>query len=93
MSANDPNHLPAGQHSVVLAFLLSAVCCIAGGQLYNGQYLKAAVFLLGSLLVNSIEVNGFRVVLYAWGILAMVDTVLIANRLNRGEPVGQWQFF
>ena len=26
-------------------------------------------------------------------VIALVDAVCIANRLNRGEPVGPWQWF
>jgi hypothetical protein len=26
-------------------------------------------------------------------LVGIVDTVIIANRLNRGEPVSQWRFF
>jgi hypothetical protein len=45
------------------------------------------------VVVNPIEVEGFRVALYLWGFLAALEAAMTADRLNRGEAVGQWELF
>jgi hypothetical protein len=49
------------------------------GQLYNRQYLKAVVMGLVAV-VCAVMTGGFA-------------ALIVAQRLHRGEPVRQWQFY
>lgn len=80
--------LPAGTHSTGLAVFLAALITGAG-QMANKQVAKGITLLLASILVNFVVPFGGAIV---W-IIAFVDAIHVAARLNRGEPVGDWQFF
>jgi hypothetical protein len=79
-----------GSHSPGLAVVLSLLFFVFAGQLYNGQYLKAVVFGLVSLVCGAMTGGVSIVITYPVGV---IDAGMIAGRLNRGEPVSQWQFF
>lgn len=81
--------LPPGAHQTAMA-VMCAILMTGGGQMYNKQVAKGATLLAGAIFLF----------LPSWGLLTLaitvtciVDAVLIANRLNRGEVVGKWQFF
>lgn len=86
----DVLQVPPGTHSPVWAVLLSLLCLVVGGQLYNRQYVKAVVILAVALIGGAVTGGAFT--LLTW-IVCPIDAGCIASRLNRGEPVGQWQFF
>lgn len=79
-----------GTHSTVIAALLSAFVCIGAGQFYNRQPAKGAVVMTASIFLA----------LCTWGLslfltfpAQLIDAVMVAARLERGEVVGPWQFF
>ena len=78
-----------GSHSVATAVILSLVI-IGAGQMFNKQVLKGITFLLGAILLAVPTYGGSFLVA---SIIGLVDAIQIANRLNRGEVVTQWQFF
>ena len=78
-----------GSHSVATAVILSLVL-IGAGQMFNKQVLKGITFLLGAILLAVPTYGGSFLVA---SIIGLVDAIQIANRLNRGEVVTQWQFF
>lgn len=82
--------LPPGAHSIVPALLLAALIGGWAGALHNRQYLKGVVLLLVTIGVTlSIGVSAWVCV---W-IVGILDSLFVAQRLHRGEAVGQWQFF
>ena len=81
--------VPAGTHSVGTAVLLALL--ITGlGQIYNKQGMKGLVILLVSVVL-AVFTCGFSIILTHP--FAIIDAVLIAQRLNRGEAVRDWQCF
>lgn len=69
---------------VLLAFVLTG-----GGQMANGQVGKG-FFFLGVVIVLCFTFWIGAVLIW---IMAILDAILISQRLQRGEAVGQWQFF
>lgn len=78
-----------GTHSVIAAAVLS-LFLTGGGQIYNRQYVKGVVLLVITIALAFGTCGAF--VCIAWPVL-LIDAILIASRLNRGEIVRQWQFF
>ena len=71
----------------ILSILLSGWI----GMLINHQVAKGLLYgLLGGILVGVLTC-GFGLII--WWPLTAIDAIVVASRLNRGEPVGQWQFF
>lgn len=91
---------PPGQFNAVMSILASLVPCVPGlGQMFNRQYFKGiAVFFAtwATWVVFHLLLGVFIVTLavpfIVW-IGTVADAITIANRLSRGEPVRQWQFF
>ena len=93
---NAPQTMPAGTvqlapgtHSVALAIVL-AFFIVGTGQMVNKQPAKGVVTMLTAILVG-VPTWGI-----GWAIVSIasfIDAICIANRLNRGEPVGPWQWF
>lgn len=84
-----------GQVSVVAAGLLNWLWAGAGyfviGQKNKG-FAFCGVTLL--LLVFAVITCGVGVVLFVpYVIVLIVDAVLLAQRVNRGETIKEWQFF
>lgn len=79
-----------GYHSPAIAVLWSSLCCICAGQFYNRQYVK------GILLVCLMWVTGpftYGISPFLLWIAAMIDAHQIAQKLNRGDVVGEWECF
>lgn len=86
----DAIQVAPGSHSVALAVLLAALVGGWAGMLVNRQYAKGITWLVGGV--------GFAVLTGCWAFLflypvGIIDSALIAQRLNRGEAVRPWQFF
>ena len=81
--------VPVGSHPVTLAIVLS-IFITGAGQLVNRQYAKAALMFIGAIVLAwpTMFIGSIAI-----GIVGIIDTVQIAQRLNRGEAVGDWQFF
>lgn len=87
-----------GSHSVVIA-VLAAVLLLGAGQWYNYQASKGVLFLVGGVLFGLFSVIlalftfglGLLLIPLMW-IYNIVDTVLIANKINSGAPVGPWDW-
>ena len=78
-----------GTHSVALAIIL-AFFITGTGQMVNKQGLKGVVILLSAILFGALTLGiGWAII----GLASFIDAICIANRLNRGEPVGPWQSF
>ena len=58
--------------------------------LINRQYVKGIVCLIGGIALTS--VLGCLAIFPIWA-LSLADASCIARRLNRGEPVREWQWF
>jgi hypothetical protein len=83
--------LAPGVHKVSTAVVNSLVLTGWGGALINHQKAKGLLFwLLGGALISVLTGGMGFFIVYPLGIL---DTYLIAQRLHRGEAVGQWKFF
>jgi TM2 domain-containing membrane protein YozV len=81
--------VPAGTHSVGTAVLLALL--ITGlGQMYNKQAMKGLVILFVSVIL-AVCTCGVSILLTHP--FAFIDAILIAQRLNRGEAVRDWQCF
>jgi TM2 domain-containing membrane protein YozV len=78
-----------GAHSVGTAVLLALL--ITGlGQIYNKQGMKGLVILLISVVL-AVCTCGLSILLTHP--FALIDAILIAQRLNRGEAISEWQCF
>lgn len=79
----------AGTHSVALVVIL-ALFITGTGQMVNKQVIKGVVLLLAAVVLLPLTLGvGWFVI----AITAFIDAICIANRLNRGEAVRQWQWF
>lgn len=78
---------PAVVKNPTVAVLLS--CLVVGlGQMYNGQIVKGIVLLGVSIGVCVI----FPYLSCVCWVVAMIDAYKIANKLNDGKTVGEWEF-
>ncbi len=87
---------PPGSHSALAAGALSCLGLLGGGQMYNGQVIKGLVNLAVSFVLWIITLLLFLLpllIFIPFWLLVTIDAVCIAQRLNRGEPVGQWKCF
>ena len=86
-----PPQQPYGQALVAqkspgLALFLS--CLLAGiGQMYNGQVAKGIVLLVIEVLFWGLFLG------WVVSIVAMIDAYKIAEKINQGRVVGDWEFF
>lgn len=77
---------PVSQKSPGLALFLS--CLFPGvGEMYCGQVAKGIVLLLAFYLTV-----GFGLGVVIW-IISMIDAYKIAEKINQGRVVGDWEFF
>jgi hypothetical protein len=83
--------VPPGSHPVVLVALLSLFIGGWAGMYVDKQVAKGLLFgLLGGIMFCTVTCGwGF----FVWYPLVLVDAIIIANRLNQGQPVRDWQFF
>jgi hypothetical protein len=58
--------------------------------MYNRQYIKGIVFLVGALILGVL--TGCIACFITFPVAA-IDAYSIAQRINRGQPVRQWDFF
>lgn len=79
-----------GTHPVIAVIFVSGFIGGWAGALINRQYGKAFALLVGGVVL--VAFTGCLGLLI-WLALTFVDAMSIANRLNRGEPVRDWQFF
>ncbi len=74
--------------SPIIAGVLSWVLA-GGGQYYNHEYGKGAIFtgvyLVGIIAAVSADSPGLLIIPAAASITSIVDGVIIANKINRGE--------
>ena len=92
MSEPIPNK---GEVSVVAAGLLNWLWGGAG-YFVIGQQTKGLVFcgITLLLIIFAIVTCGIGIVLLVpYAIVVIVDAVLLAQRVNRGETIQEWQFF
>ena len=80
-----------GTHPVALVIILSILLGGWVGMLINRQYAKGLVFgLVVFMGVGALTCGLSLAVAYP---LMLVDAILVATKLNRGEPVREWQWF
>jgi TM2 domain-containing membrane protein YozV len=70
--------------------IICAVLMTGLGQMINRQVAKGFVIILAAIVIGLLTLGVGAFVIW---ILALVDAITIANRLNRGEPVREWQCF
>ena len=92
-----PPQMLAPQHREPAFAILLSLLYMGLGQIYNGQTTKGLVILLVGL-VGFIPLHlltcGLNVLLHIpLHVIMVVDALLICQRINRGEMVGEWQFF
>lgn len=66
------------------------------GNIYLGQKTKGITLCAITLLLIIIDLVtcGFGAIIHVpYMIIMILDGVFIANRINNGEPVNEWQFF
>jgi TM2 domain-containing membrane protein YozV len=81
--------VPAGTHSVGTAVILALL--ITGlGQVYNKQAMKGLLILLASVILAAFTCGVSILLTHPF---AFIDALMIAQRLNRGEAVREWQCF
>lgn len=74
-----------------LMMALLSGCCIAGlGQIVLGQVAKGIALLLGNFVLAFMTV-GFSAAV-TWPLMG-IDAYLVAKKLQKGQPVGEWEFF
>ena len=71
----------------IVAALLSLLLFGGVGQIYLGQQKKGIILIVASLLLSCIGV-GFVV----W-IVGVVDAYILADKLQKGQPIGDMQWF
>lgn len=87
---DDRIRMAPGTHSVSVAVVLAVLVGGWAAALYNRQYAKGAVQLF--CFIGVVASSPAMLILAAY-IVGIIDSIFIAQRLNRGEPVGLWQFF
>ena len=80
-----------GSHPVVLVVILSIIFGGWVGMLINRQIAKGLIFGLVVSGVVSFLTCGLG--LFLFYPLTVIDAIVVATKLNRGEPVKEWQFF
>ena len=71
--------------------VMLSVCCLTGlAQIYNKQVLKGVVLLVASIVLGVF--SGGLAWLVTWPI-SIIDACLIAQKLNRGQAVKEWEWF
>lgn len=80
---------PPGYYNPLGAIICSFLV-VGLGQILNRQVSKGVWMIVASLVL---ALPTFFIAPVVIGIISLVDGILIANRLQRGEPVGKWQFF
>ncbi len=83
------------QHQVWLAVLLSFLWP-GIGQIYNKQQIKGILMVCANLMLLVITYVSCGIGVIIWlpfWVVAWVDAMLIANKLEAGRQVGEWEFF
>ncbi len=83
------------QSNVVLAGILNWLWTGAGYFLV-GQNVKGAVFCAITLCMVIVDLVtcGLGIIVHIpYAVVFIVDAVLLAQRITRGEKIGEWQFF
>jgi len=86
-----PIYVPPGTHSVALVVVLSVLFGGWVGMLINKQVAKGLLIGLLAQIVVAVVTCGYGLILT--GPVVLIDAILIANKLNRGEAVGEWEWF
>lgn len=85
----DPNLVyPAGHNPGLMAVL--SVLLVGLGQMVMGQVGKGLVMLLAALVIGAITFGVGAIAVWA---VSGIDAYLIAQKLERGQAVGKWEFF
>ena len=83
--------VPAGTHPVWLVALLSFLVGGWAGMLVNRQIVKAIVYgLIICGLATFVTCGIAAALLYP---LTLIDAILVANKLNQGKAIKEWEFF
>lgn len=80
-----------GTHPVALVIVLSILFGGWTGMLLNRQIAKGLVF--GLLAGGLLTCFTFGIGALIWYPLTMIDAILVANKLNRGQAIKEWEFF
>lgn len=83
--------MPPGTHSVALVAVLSILFGGWVGMLINRQVVKGLVY--GLLIAGAASLLTCGMAALVFYPLTVIDAIMVANRLNRGEAVKEWQFF
>ncbi|MFN7172674.1 MAG: hypothetical protein ACK4P3_07840 [Fimbriimonadaceae bacterium] len=83
-----------GTHSVAIAALLAVLLGAWAASIYNGQVAKGLIFWLagGIFIALVLGCLAWFLLPIIW-IVGIVDSVLVANKLNSGRPIAEWEFF
>jgi TM2 domain-containing membrane protein YozV len=73
--------------SAGVALILSLLLLGGAGQIYLGQVTKGILLIVATVLLSCVGI-GFII----W-IVGIIDAYMIGQKLERGEAVGEWEFF
>ena len=73
--------------NAILAAILSLILLGGVGQIYLGQTKKGVILIVGTLLLSCV---GIGVII---PVLGAIDAYMIADKLQKGEAVGDMQWF
>jgi len=73
--------------NAILAAILSLILFGGVGQLYLGQNKKGIILIVGTIVLSCVGV-GFLI-----PFLGAIDAYMIADKLTKGESVGDMQWF
>jgi TM2 domain-containing membrane protein YozV len=85
----------AGEKSPVIAGILNWLWS-GVGNIYLGQKTKGVVFcvITSFLIILDIVTCSLGAIIHVpYMIIMIIDAVLLANRIGRGESIAEWKFF
>lgn len=84
------NPQTVNRHDPALALILALFIGCLGSMIYNRQALKAVITVLVAMVATAVTGGVAFFVIYP---AVAIDGYLVAQRIQRGETVSEWQFF
>ena len=93
LHSKDAIEVARGTHPVGFVVLLSLVCIPGMASMVNRQYGKGFFYIVATVAAAVLTSWIFCIGVVPVTLIAVLDSIVIGCRLNRGEIVEQWQFF
>ncbi|HLK13548.1 MAG TPA: hypothetical protein VKT78_01975 [Fimbriimonadaceae bacterium] len=83
-----------GQLRLIIAIVLGVIGAGWGGAMVNGQVMKGVALLVGGIVLAMIcRITCFGLFLILpWYLFTLIDTIMLALKVSRGEKLGDWEF-